>query len=82
MISIKELIDKIRFDKNLKKDDYEFFYADRILKKKMSFRFDDIKEFGNFLTLETGNKNIELPLHRIREVRKNNKLIWERRNEA
>ncbi|MBS3095082.1 DUF504 domain-containing protein [Candidatus Woesearchaeota archaeon] len=80
MISIREMLNRIRFDNNLNKEEYMFFYEDRILKSKKSFKFRDIKDFNAFLTIKAGNKAFELPLHRIRKVTRNNKLIWERKN--
>jgi len=45
--------------------------------KKIEFR--DIKNIeGNFLTVEKQGEEAEIPIHRIREIRKENKLIWRR----
>ncbi len=79
MISIIDLLNKIKWDKNLNPDEYSLFYLDRITKGLIEIRYKDIKRIeDNFLILERDNKEVNIPLHRIRRVERNNKLIWER----
>jgi|TARA_Y100000310_G_scaffold302635_1_gene340206 uncharacterized protein (UPF0248 family) len=75
MITIKEFINKIRWDKNLDKDDYLLHYLDRIIKSEKTIKFEDIESLeGDFLMFD----NKELPLHRIRKVTRFGKVVWER----
>lgn len=75
MISCFEILNKIKYDKNLNKEEYFIYYLDNINKKLIEIKFNEIKEITrNFITLE----DKEIPLHRIREIRKKEKLIWKR----
>ena len=75
MISCFEILNKIKWDKNLNKQDYSLFYLDNINKTLIKISFNDIIEIGkNFITLQ----DKEIPLHRIKEIRKKEKLIWKR----
>lgn len=75
MISCLEILNKIKYDRNLNKEDYLIYYLDNIKKKLIEISSNDIKETTkNFIIL--GDK--EIPLHRIKEIRKKEKLIWKR----
>jgi len=75
MISCFEILNKIKWDKNLNKEEYFIYYLDNINKKLIEIKFNEIKEITrNFITLE----DKEIPLHRIREIIKKEKLIWKR----
>ncbi len=75
MISCLEILNKIKWDKNLNKEDYSIYYLDNIAKKLISISFNEIKEISkNFIILE----DKEIPIHRIKEIRKQGKLIWKR----
>lgn len=79
MIYIRDLLNKIKWDPNEHPKDYTIFYYDRIKKINKKLRFDYIKEIESlFILVEVDDKKINLPIHRIREVRKNGKLIWKR----
>ncbi len=106
MITIKALLNKIKWDKNLKPENYVLCYYDRIDKSLKELRFIDIDAVdGNFIVINknkenknkdkknsekikkidnNNNKNnktskeIYIPLHRIRKVKENNKIMWER----
>ena len=76
MINIKELINKIIWDRNQDKKDYTLFYYDRISKELKPIKFSQIKGLNhNFIIL---NDTREIPMHRIKKVIKNEKVIWER----
>lgn len=75
MITIKQLIDKIKWDVNLKKENFDFFYLDREEGKLFKFNFNDIKKvYNNVLELEEKT----IPLHRIKIVKEKGKTIWQR----
>ena len=79
MISINELLNRIKWDKYLKPEEYKLRYFDRVTDSLKEIKFAQIKEFDNFsLIVEKDNREIPLPLHRIREVKKGNKIIWKR----
>ncbi len=77
MIPIKDLINKIKWDKRENPEDYILIYID--LDKEKQISYTEIKRLeGNFMILEKQGQEVEIPLHRIRKVKKNNKIIWKR----
>ena len=74
MISIKHLLNKIKWDKRENIEDYSLEYLDRIEKKNIEIRLKDIKIEGDYIVSEENT----IPLHRIRKVKKNGKVIWNR----
>ena len=79
MIYIKDLLNKIKWDKNLNQEEYSIGYFDRVSKKLVWIDFKEIKDIeGNFLILEKEGREVNIPLHRIREVKQRGKQIWRR----
>lgn len=77
MQPIKDLINKIKWDKRENPKDYSLVYID--LGKKKEMLYTDIKKLeGNFMIIERNREETEIPLHRIREVLKKGKIIWKR----
>jgi uncharacterized protein (UPF0248 family) len=77
MIPIKDLINKIKWDKRESPKDYSLIYID--LGKKKELAYKDIKKLeGNFMIIERNGEETEIPLHRIREVKKKGKVVWKR----
>ena len=75
MITIKDFLNKIKWDKRENPEDYTLHYLDRITGKLKKIAYTDIASFeGSFMIVGES----EIPLHRIREIRKKGKLIWER----
>ncbi|MEK6835456.1 MAG: DUF504 domain-containing protein [Nanoarchaeota archaeon] len=73
MISCFNVLNKIKWDKALNPNEYSLIYLD--FNKKVEIKFNEIKEISkNFISLQ----DKEIPLHRIKEIRKNNKIIWKR----
>lgn len=78
MITIKNLLNKIRWDKRENPEDYIISYYDRIFKKLIHLNFKDLKIKDDYIILFKEREEINIPLHRIRKVMKNGKLIWQR----
>lgn len=77
MQPIKDIINKIKWDKRENPKDYSLIYID--LGKKKELPYTDIKRLeGNFMIIERNGEETEIPLHRIREVKKKDKIIWKR----
>lgn len=77
MIPIKELINKIKWDKRENPEDYALWFLD--LDKLVEMKYTDIKNIdGNFMVVEKEGEEVEIPLHRIREVRKKGVVVWKR----
>lgn len=59
--------------------DYTIHCYDRLEKRLNKLPFTRIKEIGkSFMVVETEGKKVDMPLHRVREIRKKGKLIWNR----
>ena len=79
MITIKDLLNKIKWDKNLNPRDFSIYYLDRISKTLKRIKYPDIKKIeGNFIILEREGEETSIPLHRIRRVQQKGKVIWKR----
>ena len=78
MQTIKDLINKIKWDKRENPSDYTLVYID--FRKKKELAYSSIKRLeGNFMIIERDNEEVEIPLHRIKEVKKKDKVIWRRK---
>ncbi len=79
MITIREFLNKIKWDKNLDPDDYTIYYHDNKLNKIIEIDFKQIKEIDtNFMVIERDSKEVDIPLHIVTAVRKKGKLVWAR----
>ena len=74
MIPIDDLINKIKWDERENPEEYVIVYQDLHEEKKMPYTDIDHLE-GHTMVLKTGT---EIPLHRIRKVIKQGKVIWQR----
>ena len=80
MQPIKSLLNKIKWDKREDPEQYSIFYFDRISKNLIELKYNDIKKInGTFIIVERNDEEVNIPTHRIREVRKNNKIVWKRK---
>ncbi|MBI2656224.1 DUF504 domain-containing protein [Candidatus Woesearchaeota archaeon] len=79
MIPIKNLLNKIKWDKREAPEQYSIFYFDRILKKLIKIPYIKIKRIeGSFMVLDNEDES-NIPLHRVRKVMKNDTVVWERK---
>ena len=79
MITIKDLLNKIKWDKNLNPKDYNIFYLDRISKTLKKIRYPDIKRIeGNFIIVEKQGEEASIPMHRIKRVEEKGVIVWQR----
>ncbi len=74
---IGEILNKIRWDKHLKPEEYTIVYFDRIAEKTYEVPFLSMGREGNFFTLEIDGMKTSIPLHRIRQIRRKGKVMWE-----
>jgi uncharacterized protein (UPF0248 family) len=81
MIAIRELINKILWDKRENKNDYALLIYDRKEKKLINLGFNHIEGVeGNFLKIKNEEGFVYIPLHRIKIVLKNNEIFWRRKS--
>ncbi|MBI2647469.1 DUF504 domain-containing protein [Candidatus Woesearchaeota archaeon] len=79
MIPIKDLLNKIKWDKRENPKQYSIFYYDRILNRLIKIPYTKIKKLeGSFMVLNNEEES-NIPLHRIKKVMKNNIVVWERK---
>jgi len=77
-----DILNKIKWDKSENPDETFVFYFDRIANKLVKIPFNSIKEIGkSFLTVEKDGEEVEIPIHRVREIKRNEKLIWAKNNQ-
>jgi len=76
---ITDLLNKIKWDKRENPEEYEIFYLDRISKKLIGLPYTSIKRIeGSFMVVMRNGEEVEIPLHRIKQVKKKGKIIWSR----
>ncbi len=74
-----DLFNKIKWDKKERPEDYEIFYFDRATKELMKLPFSSIKRVeGKFMVVDRHGEEVQIPLHRVREVRKKGVVVWKR----
>ena len=82
MIPIHKLLNRIQWDKDFGKGNFAIGYYDRVEDRIIKVAFSEIIiEEGNhfsFKLMDADGIVQTIPLHRIREVYKNNQLIWQR----
>lgn len=82
MTSIRELLSRIQWDKEFGKGDFVIGYYDRLEDTIIKVALEEIIfEGGNhhsFKTLNSDGIMQTIPFHRVKEVYKNNQLIWHR----
>ncbi|HSU73212.1 MAG TPA: DUF504 domain-containing protein [Candidatus Binatia bacterium] len=76
---ILDLLNKIKWDKNESPADYTFAYEDRVLRQLVEKKYSEIKRIEPaFVVLEMAGEEVEIPLSRIKVVKKQGALIWRR----
>lgn len=79
MITIKELLNKIKYDEREKPEEYAIYYLDRIQNKLLQLKYSDILRIeDSFMVVNKDGEETMIPLHRVREVRKKDVMIWKR----
>lgn len=76
---VNELLNKIKWSRKENPKDYLLFYYDRVENKLKEIGFEEIlKVEEGFLSLRRGGKEVQIPLHRIKKVKKKGIIIWKR----
>ena len=82
MIPIHELLSRIRWDKEFGSGDFEIGYYDRVLAEIIRVPFAELifppDNRNSLLIMDYDGVVNSVPLHRIKEVYKDNELIWYR----
>ena len=78
MTTIKQLLDRIKWDSSLKPEQFAIHYLDRQKDKLVEVRYNDIKRFeGSYFVIEK-NGEVMIPMHRIKRVTKSGFTFWKR----
>lgn len=75
MVPVRDFLNKIKWDKRLNPKDFSLMYFDRVLNTEIEVRYMDIEIDDGFMKVDDSN----IPLHRIIKIKKNGKIVWERR---
>ncbi|VVB52375.1 Uncharacterised protein [uncultured archaeon] len=73
----KDALNRIRYDSSLKPAEYSILYLDLDVPKEIQYTNVIIK--GDFFALKGGEPEALIPMHRIREIRRNGKTVWNKR---
>jgi len=80
MIPIKDLLNKFKWDKRYKPDEYTIYYHDRFRDEMIPIDYNSIKKIeGSFMIIERDGDEVSIPLHRIHKVMKGRMLVWRRK---
>lgn len=82
MQPIHELLDRIRWDADFGKADFELGYYDRvdddIVRIPLNLGAVDATEGGGLEIVDDEGRPRQVPLHRVRRVWRDRELIWSR----
>ena len=86
MIPIHELLSRIRWDEEYGRADFIIGYYDRLADTIIHVPLQDISfdpedHFDFFIRGEEGEM-LSIPLHRVRQVFRNGKIVWERHGDT
>jgi len=85
MQTIIELLHEIRWNPNLRPEEHTIGYYDRVVKVLMWVRFKEIDfERGDnfsFIVIDEGGRQRNIPFHRVRQVKRGDEVVWQRRME-
>ena len=85
MMPIQALLSRIRWDKEFAKGEFAIGYYDRIKNEIITVplkavHFTEGDHYFAFQVLDEEGEGHSVPFHRVREVRKDGELIWQRRS--
>lgn len=79
MIPIHDFLNKLKWDPNEDPLTYTFLYLDRVAKKLREVKYKDIAEVKDgYMTIVKEDSEAMIPLHRIKVVKKDGVVVWER----
>jgi uncharacterized protein (UPF0248 family) len=82
MIPIQDLLNRIIWDKDFGQGNFEIGYYDRVKDEIVKVSFEQIAftpgEHFLFHLFGQDGEAVSIPFHRVREVYKDGKLIWQR----
>ena len=77
MKPVQDVLNQIKWDEKLQKEDFSIEYLD--FGKLASIPYIAIKNIeGEFMIIMKNGEETNIPLHRIRIIKKNGEVIWQR----
>ncbi len=81
MKPVQDVLNQIKWDEKLKPEDYTVEYLD--FGKLTSIQYTSIKRVeGLFIIVDKNGEETNIPLHRIRFIKKNGEIMWQRSSAA
>jgi uncharacterized protein (UPF0248 family) len=85
LITIKQLLDRIRWDREFGRGDFAIGYYDRVARRILRVRLQDLRiDPADHFAFDVRGSEGELhhvPFHRVRQVFKDGTLIWHREDD-
>ena len=79
METINQVLNKIKWDSNENPEEFSLGYLDRITNEIILIKYADIVRVEDvFFIIKVNSRETYIPLHRIKEILKNNVIIWQR----
>ena len=86
MIPLQDLLNRIRWDKEFGRGRFDLGYYDRVEGKIITVPFQKVilteGDHFAFHLIDQEGESISIPFHRVRQVYKDGRLIWERAKKA
>ena len=86
MITIRELLNRIRWDQYFGRGDFAIGYFDRVQQRMIVVPLGEVRfHVGDHVSLvltDAAGEPLSIPLHRVYEVYRNGELIWYRERES
>jgi uncharacterized protein (UPF0248 family) len=86
MITIRELLNRIRWDPEFARGDFQLGYFDRVEQRVILVPFKEVSLPEDarqvFQLVDQEGRVHRVPFHRVREVYKNSQRIWHRSQHA
>jgi len=83
MITIRELLNRVRWDREFGRGEFAIGYFDRIEKRVVVIPLGEARfsagDKSSFQLVDTEGEPVSIPLHRVCEVYRNGELIWSRK---
>lgn len=78
MQTIKQILDRIRWDPEFGRGEFELGYYDRVVRRVLRIPLREVApdEAGFFAFVDDNGERRSVPLHRIKELYKDGELIW------
>ncbi len=82
MITIRELLNRIRWDREYGRGDFAIGYFDRLEQRIIVVPLGEVRfdagDHASLVLCDTAGEPLSIPLHRVHELYRNGELIWHR----